>query len=542
MNKQKADTIITKYLQKIYGFAVKKSFYYDEAEDLASDIVEEVYRSLLASDDIYNIEGYIWRISEHVYAKYVSQKKKHEGISLDGLDAMEIPDETDFYDDETEEELYLLHREIAFLSQKRRKIVYAFYYENKTISEISMETGIPEGTVKWHLNKAKNDLKEGYSMKRTIGKLGLNPVESVRIAHGGNPGTNGGPEYYLRDKLNLNIVYSVYFTPKTKSEIAEELGMTPVFIEDKIDYLEANGFLIKGTGDTYTTNVCFSPETYSLEHVENTMKMQKAAAEILVREYVPKVREAIASVENVYIPSGNRELLEMAAIFYGICAKCSVYQSPKELSKYLIKTLDGGVYYAYADLKATRSDPDYVSVTPNLSSYWSCGFVNRWSQKYPVYSWSVDCKYAPRTGGYANNLTSDYDALYEVLTGMIQDNEANREKFSRLRERGLLKDNTLQTVIVKENYREFFDRIPTLDQNVKKQFADYALENAMAIAKSYPSHMQDLVVSDNAVSFMGPRVAIMVMDILFGNGTFRPLTEEEKATALLLVFADTLPA
>jgi hypothetical protein len=54
--------------------------------------------------------------------------------------------------------------------------------------------------------------------------------------------------------------------------------------------------------------------------------------------------------------------------------------------------------------------------------------------------------------------------------------------------------------------------------------------------------MQDLVVSDNAVLFMGPRVAIMVMDILFDNGTFRPLTEEEKATALLLVFADTLPA
>ena len=47
MNKQKADTIITKFLQKIYGFAVKKSFYYDEAEDLASDIVEEVYRSRL---------------------------------------------------------------------------------------------------------------------------------------------------------------------------------------------------------------------------------------------------------------------------------------------------------------------------------------------------------------------------------------------------------------------------------------------------------------------------------------------------------------
>ena len=36
MNKQQADTIINEYIKKIYGFAVKKSFSYDEAEELAA--------------------------------------------------------------------------------------------------------------------------------------------------------------------------------------------------------------------------------------------------------------------------------------------------------------------------------------------------------------------------------------------------------------------------------------------------------------------------------------------------------------------------
>ena len=72
MEKQKADKIITEYLKKIYGFAMKKAFSYDEAEDLCSDIIQEVYLSLLKAEEIVNIEGYIWRISEHVYAKYVS--------------------------------------------------------------------------------------------------------------------------------------------------------------------------------------------------------------------------------------------------------------------------------------------------------------------------------------------------------------------------------------------------------------------------------------------------------------------------------------
>ncbi len=34
MIKQKADEIITEYLSRLYGFAIKKSFSYDEAEEL----------------------------------------------------------------------------------------------------------------------------------------------------------------------------------------------------------------------------------------------------------------------------------------------------------------------------------------------------------------------------------------------------------------------------------------------------------------------------------------------------------------------------
>ena len=116
---------------------------------------------------------------------------------------------------------------------------------------------IPEGTVKWHLNKAKIDLKEGLKMERKIGNLGLNPITAVCYGHSGNPGSNHGPESYIGDKLNLNIVYSVYHTPRTKEEIAEELGVTPVFIEDNIKLLEENGFLVKEKGK-YTTYVRFS--------------------------------------------------------------------------------------------------------------------------------------------------------------------------------------------------------------------------------------------------------------------------------------------
>lgn len=539
MDKQRADRIITEYLQKIYGFSVKKSFSYDEAEELCAQIVHEVYLSLLHADEILNVDGYIWRISEHTYSKYVSVKKKHEGISVDG---MQIPFYDDYAMDNNDDEIKQLRREIAFLTERRRQIIYLFYYQNKSVSAISEELKIPEGTVKWHLNKARIELKEGFSMERKIGKLGLSPITATGIGHGGSPGSNGGPEYYLSDKLNLNIVYSVYWSPKNREEIAEELGVTPVYLDDKIHLLEDNGFLVKTHGDRYTTYVEFEPEQYSRELQENRRKLQLQIAQKLVQEYVPLVRKGVQNITDVYIPGANRELLEAVAIFYGVSCKCNL-SIVKDLSKYIIKTTDGGDYTVHVDRDSQPSDPDYVP-SLDLPSYQVCGSMLRDSCKYPsVFSWSVDSRYSSRKGKWMNNLSSDYEYLYEFMNGMITDNVANAEKFSRLREREFITaDNRVNIMVVKGTFDDFCAQIPELSEEIRSQFAKQALEFAMADAKLYPPQMQDKIVSCGVAGFVSNTVAMMVLDILYQDGVFRPLTENEKVTANLLMFSDTLPA
>lgn len=540
MNKQQADNIITEYMKKIYGFAVKKSFSYGEAEELAADIVKEVYLSLLGSDEIANLDGYVWRISEHAYSKYVSSKKRHEGVSIDGI-ALPFYDEYSFESD-NREDILRLRREIAFLTEQRREIVYLFYYENRSISYIAEKTSLSEGTVKWHLNKARNELKEGFSMERRIGKLGLHPVTSTCMGHGGNPGRNGrDTSYYLGDKFALNICYSVYFEPKTKEEIAEELGVTPVYIEEKIEFLEGNGFLVPQPGGKYTTYVRFSPQTYSLEEEEEKLKKQLEAALVIARDYAPKVREAIKDVE-VYIPNGNRELFEAAAIFYAIRNKCALTTGKRIDSKYYIKTQDGGEFIANVDLARTRSDPEYKA-TLSLPNYWACGDMTRWSYKYPaVYSWSVDTRYDSRKGAWSNNLTADYEYLYEVISGMISENAATAEKFERLRERDFLtEDGKPNIMIIKGSFDDFSAKLPKLDEDIKKEFVNFALETAMVEAKKYPPQMHDLVVNSSVNSFIGSTVALMALDNLYATGAFRPLEKEEKVAANLLMFSDILP-
>ncbi len=540
MEKLKADKIITEYLEKIYGFAIKKSFSYDEAEEISAEIVKEVYVSLLSSDNIVNLDGYIWRISEHTYSKYVSHKKKHEGISIDNAGIpFNLSYDQDFSVLEDSEEFLRLRREIAYLTKKRREIVYSFYYQNKSISCISRSMGIPEGTVKWHLNKAKKELKEKLDMERKIGKLGLNPLEKVSFGHNGCTGSNSGPEFYLGDKINLNIVYSVYYTPRTKEEIAEELGLTLVFIEDKIEFLEENDFLVRLPGDKFTTYVKFDPPTYSLELQDKVLKKQLEIAEKIAKNYAPLVKEAIKDVTDIYIPGGNRELLEAAAIVYGSCDK--IASSPLDLSKYRIKTTAGGKFIAHVSMDSHPSDPEYKSDL-SLPPYWSCGAMTRGSDKYPgVFSWSIDSRFSSREGTWQNNLLEDYEYLYEYVTGAITDTPANAEKISRLRERKFITDSgDVNIMIVKGNHNDFFEKIPDVCDDIQKEAADSALEYAMLEAKNYPPQMQELIAARHC-TLLGNTVTLMVLDVLYGNGTFRELTENEKVSANLIMFSDTLP-
>lgn len=170
--------------------------------------------------------------------------------------------------------------------------------------------------------------------------------------------------------------------------------------------------------------------------------------------------------------------------------------------------------------------------------------MNRCSGKYPaVGSWSVDTRLCSREGAWKENLGTDYEYLYEYMGGMLPENEANKEKYNRLKvRRYLTEDNKVNIMVAKWSREEFLAKIPRAGEEIKRKFADYVLELAMKEARKYPSQMQDLIVERVGEGFIGNTVALMVMDNLYENGTFRPLTEQEKVTSQLIMFSDILPA
>ena len=338
-------------------------------------------------------------------------------------------------------------------------------------------------------------------------------------------------------------MYSVYEVPKTKEEIAEELGMTPVFLNEKIDWLEKNGFLVRTTGNRYMTYVLFYPRKISLERHDNILREKMRVVGELVKRYVPKVHKAIEDYDNVYIPDGNRELFEAAVIFYAISNKCTL-PIKTDVSKYYIKTPGGADYAVSVQLKGEIEDPDYTPLAkPEHDDYNACGDMYRDSKKYKsLNSWSCDTSLCSRQGMWQNNKAEDYEALYEWICGSLTTGPENEEKFRRLHDRGFIsKDGKVMVMVVKEEMQKFFDRIPELDKEIKDEIAGFAMEQAVESAKSYPKHMQDYQIYRFFNGFITPSEALMAVDELYDSGVFKPLTEEERITSQLLVFSDRLP-
>ena len=319
-------------------------------------------------------------------------------------------------------------------------------------------------------------------------------------------------------------------------------------------------WLVRTIGGRYTTYVQFWGGEYSREREELVLKLQLQIAETLVKEYVPAVRKAVEDVSDIHIPGGNRELLEAAAVFYAVLHKCEI-PIQKDLSNYIIKTTAGGEFIATVDTEWNVSDPDYKQER-QWPDYGVCGSMWRESGKYrAVSSWSADSRYDCRESYWANNLDTDYEYLYEYMKGMLGEmptanltvnpgadplnsavNPANAEKFARLRERGFLtEDGKVNIMVIRGSREEFFARIPALNDEIKESFADKALEYIMLSARQYPPQMQDLIIARGVRGFIGSITALMVMDILYGEGVLKPLTEEERVTANLLMFSDMLP-
>ena len=276
MNRQDAEKIITEYLKPIFGFTLKRCKNVQDAEDLAQDIVLKAFRALLVKDDIGNESKFIWTIAHNALSNYYRDTAKSViGVSIDEVAEIIADPDSIFHDDDNADAIRRLQSEIAYLSKLQRKIVIAYYFENRKQADIAKDLNIPLGTVKWHLFEAKKELKRGMDTMRETSELKFNPVKFHTYGINGSIGTKNLDEFF-RSTLAQNICYCVRNEAKTINEIADDLGVSPVYVETEVDYLEEYGFLKEQKGK-YIVNFIISEPTAKLLTMQDSMYKEAAS-------------------------------------------------------------------------------------------------------------------------------------------------------------------------------------------------------------------------------------------------------------------------
>ena len=535
MDKQSADKIITEYYKKLYGFALSKISNIDKAEELASQITLEVYSSLLRLDEIENVNGYIYRIACNVYAKFIAEAKESAHL---GLEQVNIPVGVDHAKDIIDSETAVaLRREISYLSNTQRKIVVMHFYENKKLAEIAKKLSVPLGTVKWHLYEAKSSLKEGINMKRTAGILGINPVSFSKMGHSGYAGKLGDTADFLKNSLTQNIVYSTYHEPKTVNEIAQELGVSPIFIEDEVNHLEEYGFLERLAAGKLRTTVYITENDEETE--EKLHKLYQKYAVIICEKYIPSVLSALKDIDRskIYIPDNDENLLSFAAVTLAVGRATVEKYNDDIIEKYRIIRPDGGNFIAWAEVSSDFN----LSYNPEL--YSACGDMNCKSKKYNISSWQFNSFYDSREGNWRDNPFTDYDYLYEHISNKITKDDASLEKYQRLYEKGYISvDSDKVNVIVSLlSPEEFYSFVPAVDESLANELKSFNKE-VFKITKHFCApHMHDYHKAVCGFASSDNIMRTTVLELLVKNGILKLPKDGQKSALNTILFSDRLP-
>lgn len=276
MEQEKAYMLIENNLNKIFAYSLSKLQNADKAEELTSDVIYQILKSLpnLKDDDAFY--GFMWRIADNTFKKYLRKKNVFD-TELD--DSIMYGNYISIEEEIIEsEDLNTLRRELSLLSKEYRKVCVDYYINSKSCQQIANEMNLSVEMVKYYLFKTRKILKEGINMERKFGERSYNP-SVFKIDYWGNETGEIYRKMFSR-KLPANIIVSAYNNPLSLTELSVELGVSTVYLEDEIDILLRHGML-KKVGNKYQADIFIFTDAFENEMVNAIKPFCKKISEDL---------------------------------------------------------------------------------------------------------------------------------------------------------------------------------------------------------------------------------------------------------------------
>ncbi len=286
-------------LDKLFGYCYARTRDSYEAEELCSDITFALVKAANTDGEITNLYSFIWKVASNVYADFSKKRRRYTDTHYEGN-----PDEVLLFianeeqHDDSDELLNSVYHRIAFLTKAYREAMIMYYIDGLSTAQIAKKQNTSETAIRQRLFSARQKIKsEVNEMSQTYNKpMYLDKVDYL-IWGTGDPHW-GDPRTVFTRMFSKHIIWLCRKKPMSASEIAEELNVPTVYVEEELEILR------KGENGKYGLLRRLENGKYAINFVLfDKDVMEKANA--LYTEQLPKICDIISS----YIEEHKSEYL-----------------------------------------------------------------------------------------------------------------------------------------------------------------------------------------------------------------------------------------
>lgn len=253
------DIITNELIEKTYLFCRKRISDSEEAKDISQEVILAALTAIRSGKQINDFYAWYWRVAKNKVADYL-KSKQNQALPIESTTGLSIG----FFEHMdkliSEEEINELNYSLSRLAAISREVVIRFYLKEQSVQQIAEQLNIPVGTVKRRLFQARQDIKERIVNMNKYGKSSYSMAQ-IRTSWGGDVYE---PQKVFSGEIAKQICIVLRNEAMTINEIADEMGIAPIYLRQIIDDLVRVELIKKLPKEKYITNFCIFPaNTYN---------------------------------------------------------------------------------------------------------------------------------------------------------------------------------------------------------------------------------------------------------------------------------------
>ena len=159
--------LVSNYQQQVINIAYGMLSNQEDAYDAAQEVFVRVYKSIESFKEQSSFTTWLYRITKNVCSDILRKRQKHSGVisinqAIDEKKDMDIKDESPTPEENMEisERQRAVREAISELKEEYRTVITLCDIEGLSYDYIAEVLGIPSGTVKSRINRARSALKK----------------------------------------------------------------------------------------------------------------------------------------------------------------------------------------------------------------------------------------------------------------------------------------------------------------------------------------------------------------------------------------------